>query len=81
MDGRKVEIAQKAAENGRQKELYNTVKQLTRRSNRQTVAVKSNDGKLLKNKEVIYLLDGGNSFKKCSTRTPQSHHQRMNLKS
>lgn len=57
MDGRKVEIAQKAAENGRQKELYNTVKQLTRRSNRQTVAVKSNDGKLLKNKEALYLLE------------------------
>ncbi|XP_062604700.1 uncharacterized protein LOC134266492 [Saccostrea cucullata] len=46
----KAERAQKAAENGRQKELYSIVKQLTRKSNKQTAVVKSKDGELLKNK-------------------------------
>jgi len=48
----KAERAQNAAENGRHKELYNIIKQLTKRGNRQTAAVKSKDGELLKNKEA-----------------------------
>lgn len=43
---------QNAAENGRHKELYNIIKQLTKRNNRQTTAVQSKDGELLKNKEA-----------------------------
>nr|KAG5687784.1 hypothetical protein BaRGS_025678 [Batillaria attramentaria] len=46
------EQAQKAAENGQQKKLYNIVKQLTGQRNRQAAAVKSKDGELLKNKEA-----------------------------
>ena len=48
----KAERAQDAAENGRQKELYSIVKQLTGQSNRQTAAVKDKNGELLKNKEA-----------------------------
>jgi hypothetical protein len=45
---------QNAAENGRQKELYSIVKRLTgqRTSTRQTAAVKSVNGYLLKSKEA-----------------------------
>ncbi|XP_061170045.1 uncharacterized protein LOC133179272 [Saccostrea echinata] len=43
-------MAQKAVGNGRQKELFSIVKELTRKSNRQTEAVESKDGELMKNK-------------------------------
>ena len=43
----KTERALSAAENGRQKELYTIVKQLTGQSTRKTAAVKSKDGELL----------------------------------
>ena len=52
----KAERAQNAAENGRQKELYSIVKQLTGQNNRQIAAVKSKDGELLKKQ-------GGKSYK------------------
>ena len=45
----KAQRAQAAAENGRQKELYSIVKQLTGHNNRQVAALKSKDGELLKN--------------------------------
>ena len=48
----KAQKAQSAAENGRQKELYNIVKQLTGQNTKQTAAVKDKGGKLLKNKEA-----------------------------
>ena len=48
----KAERAQNAAENGRQKELYSIVKQLTRQNTKQAAAVKNKNGKLLKNKEA-----------------------------
>lgn len=52
MDNREAERAQKAAENGRQKELYNIVEQLTGKGNKQTAAVKRKDGELLKSKDA-----------------------------
>ena len=51
----KAEIAQRAAENGRQKEVYSVVKQLTGTFNRQAVAVKSKTGEVLKSKEARLL--------------------------
>jgi hypothetical protein len=48
----KAERAQNAAENGRQKELYSIVKQLTGQTTRQAAAVKSKNGELLKSKEA-----------------------------
>ena len=48
----KAQRAQAAAENGRQKELYSIVKQLTGHNNRQVAAVRSKDGELLKNMEA-----------------------------
>ena len=46
----KTQRAQAAAENGRQKELYSILKQLTSHGNRQVAAVRRKDGELLKNK-------------------------------
>ena len=46
----KAERAQTAAENGRQKELYSIVKQLTGQHKKQTAAVKNKNGDLIKNK-------------------------------
>jgi len=49
----KAQKAQNAAENGRNKELYDITKQLTRQSySRQAAAVKSKNGDLLKSKEA-----------------------------
>lgn len=48
----KAERAQKTAENGKEKKLYNILKQLTGKKNKQTAAVKSKDGKQLKSKEA-----------------------------
>ncbi|XP_060069976.1 craniofacial development protein 2-like [Ylistrum balloti] len=48
----KAHRAQAATENGRQKELYCIVKQLTGHSTRQVAAAKSKGGELLKNKEA-----------------------------
>ena len=42
------ERAQKAAENGREQELYNTVKQITGKCTKQSAAFKSRNGTLLK---------------------------------
>ena len=47
----KAERAQSAAENGRQKELYSIVRQLTGQNTRPAAAVKSKNGELLKNKK------------------------------
>lgn len=43
MDSRKSRKAQKTAENGKEKKLYNILKQLTGKENKQTAAVKSKD--------------------------------------
>ena len=48
----KAQRAQAAAKNGRQKELYSIVKQLTGHNNRQVAAVKNKDAELLKNMEA-----------------------------
>lgn len=48
----KAERAQKTAENGKEKKLYNILKQLTGKENKQTAAVKSKDGEQLKSKEA-----------------------------
>ena len=47
---KKTEQAQRAAENGRQKELYGIVKQLTGQNVRKTAAVTNKNGETLKNK-------------------------------
>ena len=53
MDGGElVKRAQNAAENGTSEELYDIIKQLAGQNNRQAVAAKNKDGKLLKNKEA-----------------------------
>ena len=47
----RAQMAQNAAENGRQKEIFSIVKQLTGKANKQTAAVKNKQGKLLKSKK------------------------------
>ncbi len=51
MDDREGIEGTKRSRNGRQKELYETVKQLTGQCHKKPAAVKSKDGKLLKRKE------------------------------
>ena len=71
----KAERAQNAAENGRQKELYSIVKQLTRQSNRQTATVKNKNGEQLKRKEAR-LARWKEHFEEVLTRhTPESPPQ------
>ena len=52
VDSRERRESAECSKKGRHKELYNIIKQLTKRGNRQTAAMKSKDGELLKNKEA-----------------------------